>query len=346
MKKNLKRLTLVSTCMLIMSSAHAYKYVIYTDDETTDKAHEVSEMIKTTYPFSKFNIEVEIVKVSPEELECGSRRGIDRLVMCDNMEEIQKRAMMAGGDQAMIIKASSQYGGSSQVGGGVPVMTTAGSKRVMLHEYLHTLGLCDEYEYPENEATIYCSRTERANVVFIDPLDPYATDSMARARHMGQIPWASDINTTTPITNTDGTRLGTGDVNFSKKAAPNTTNMAQSLSEPTGLYKGKICNKAIPKRVSWHPGGGATIMENTEAGLGAPLEKIVEKMLISKGVKKKLQFAETAPEPEKPKEEAAGSVVEIPERFEKINNSSRSLFKSFFNWAQEAIENVKKVLTR
>lgn len=60
---------------------------------------------------------------------------------------------------------------------------------------------------------------------------------------MGVIPWASEINKNTPITNTGGTRLGTGDVDFGKVVPFNASDMPQALSEPTGLYKGKICNK-------------------------------------------------------------------------------------------------------
>lgn len=345
MKTNFKKFAFVSTCMLVMSNAHAYKYIIYTDDVKTDKAEQVAAMMKTTYPFSKLDIEVEIVRLQPQELDCSSKHGIDRLIMCDNAADIQRRAMLAGGDQAMIIKDTDKYGGSSQVGGGVPVMTTSGGPRVMLHEYMHTLGLCDEYEYSEPEAVIYCGDRNRPNLVFIDPLDPYAADSMARARHMGQIPWFGDINTNTPITNTGGTRLGTGDVDFTNKIPANSSDVAQALSEPTGLYRGKICNQAVPKRISWHPGAGATIMENTDAGLGAPLEKIVEKLMISKGAKMKLQYQDEVEAKEPPqKEESAGSVVVTPEPFERINNTARTFFKSFFSWAKDAFENVKKVL--
>lgn len=346
MKTNLKKIAFVSTCMLVMSNAHAYKYIIYTDDVKTDKAEQVASMMKTTYPFSKLDIEIEIVRLQPHELECSSKYGIDRLVMCDNANDIQKRAMRAGGDQAMIIKDTEKYGGSSQVGGGVPVMTTAGGPRVMLHEYMHTLGLCDEYEYSEPEAEIYCNDRDRPNLVFIEPLDPYGGDSVAKGIHMGSIPWGSEINSNTPITNTDGTRLGTGDVDFTNKMPSNSSDMAQALSEPTGLYKGKICNQAVPKKTSWHPGAGATIMENTDAGLGAPLEKIVEKIMISKGAKLKLQYEDEVEAKEPPKqEESAGSVVVTPEPLERINNSARSFFKSFFSWAKEAFENVKKVLS-
>lgn len=351
MKKNFKTLMAGSVCMLMMNSAHAYKYIIYTDDVKTDKAEKITELMRTTYPFSKFDIDFEIVTLKPEELPCGSTNGIDRLVTCDSSGDLQKRAMQSGGDQAMILKDSSQFGGSSHVGGGVPVITTAADPRAMLHEYLHTLGLCDEYEYKASEAVVYCnpSRDNRPNVVFIDPLNPYGSDSMAKAKHSFQIPWFGDILSSTPITNTEGTILGTGDVDSKKRAARNESTEPQVLGEPTGLYKGKVCNNAFPRpRNSWQPGSGVTIMENTNAGLGAPLEKIVEKLLISKGVRTKLQFMEEGPvkKPAQAQEEPAGSVVVDSHPMEKINNTARSFVKSFFSWTRDLFENVKKVLGR
>lgn len=349
MKTTFKRLTIIFSCMLVMSSAHAYKYIIYTDETDSTKAKEVSEMMKATFPFTKFDIEVETVILQPQELNCGSALGIDRLVVCDNSDMIQKKTMKAGGDQAMIIKDSTKYGGSSQVGGGVPVMTTAASARVMLHEYMHTLGLCDEYEYAANEAEIYCGGRNKPNLIFIEPLDPYSSDSMAKARHSSQIPWVGDILPSTPLTNTGGTRLGTGDVDFNKKAPLNSSNIPQALSEPTGLYKGKICNKAVPMKTSWHPGGGATIMENTGAGLGLPLEKVVEKVMISKGARLKLQYEEEVPEDEQVEtsstDVSAGKVVATSQPPKNVNNSARSFFKSLFNWTKDAFQNVKKVLS-
>lgn len=350
MKKNLKKLFTISSCMLVMNSAHAYKYVIYTDDTKTDKAEQIGEMMKTTYPFSKFDIEIEIVTLKPEELPCDSANGIDRLIMCDTSGDLQKRAMLTGGDQAMILKDTEKFGGSSHVGGGVPVITTSASPRTMLHEYMHTLGLCDEYEYSATEAEIYCDpkRSGNPNLVFIDPENPYASDSVARGFHANEIPWYSDILPTVPITNTNGTILGTGDIDPKNRAAKNDTTEPQMLGEPTGLYQGKVCNKAFPRpRVSWQPGAGVTVMENFNAGLGAPLEKIVEKLLVSKGLKKKLQYQDSEPKPVKPSnEEPAGSVVVTPEPMERINNTARTFVKSFFGWTRDLFENVKKVLSR
>lgn len=346
MKKNFQKLTILSASMFMLNSAHAYKYVIYTDDKS-DKAEKVAELIQTTYPFSKFDIEVEIVTLQPYELDCQSRFGIDRMMMCDNSDEIQQRALRSGGDQAMIIKKSDKRGGSSYVGSGVPIITSEENPRSMLHEYLHTLGLCDEYEYKASEADIFCKGTDRPNSIFIDPLNPYASDSMARAKHVGKIPWFGDILPTTPITNTQGTILGTGNVEATKMAGVNNTTMATILTEPTGLYRGKVCNNASRPIPSWQPGAETTIMENSNRGLGAPLEKIVERLLVSKGVQKKLQYQdETPPPPPRSQEEPAGRVVVTPEPMERINNTARSFIKSAFSWAKSFFENVKNVLSR
>lgn len=293
MKKKLKKIATASLCFMIMSTAHAYKIIIYTDEKNPTKAKEVSEMMKTIYPFSKLDIEVEIAQLQPEELVCESMYGIDRLVGCSNSDVIQQKVMMAGGDQGMIIKDIPKYGGSAQVGGGIPVITTQASYTAMLHEYMHTLGLCDEYEYAESEAEIYCNDESNSNpnLIFINPLEPYASDEAARSNHMGQIPWFDDILEDTKITNSEGSRLGTGFVDFNKTTPVNRTNKAENPNDRTGLYRGKVCNKAKPIKASWHPGAGSTIMENTSAGLGLPLEKIVEKIMISKGAKYKVAFS-------------------------------------------------------
>lgn len=346
MKLNFKKLTLISTSFLVLNSAHAYKYIIYTDEVKTVKAQEVAEMMKTTYPFSKFSIEVEIVRLSPEELRCGSRDGVERKVGCNNIQKIQRKALRAGGDQAMIIKDFASYGGSSQIGGGVPVITTGTSSRAMLHEYMHTIGLCDEYEYPASEARMVCGGSNKPNLVFINPLDPYPSDSRAKAKHAKDIPWFGDINNNTPITNSGGTRLGTGEVDAKDMAAKNVSNVPQTLSEPTGLYKGKICNNAPKKKESWHPGSKATIMENVNAGLGKPLEKIVERILISKGAKLKLEHNTLETTEESMNGEIPEDSVASSQNNEKIDNSKRSFFKTFFDWTKNVFDKTKNVLSR
>lgn len=338
MKKALQTSALFASTMLMTNSAYAYKFVIFTDEAVTNKSEQVAEIMKTTYPLNKFNIEVEIVRVPAAELECASSNGIDRLVTCENLDSIQAKAARRGGDQAMIVKNMAKWGGSSAIGGGVPVITSGTSPRAMLHEFMHTLGLCDEYEYKAEEAAIYCSKeTKKPNVTFITPLDSYADDSHARGVHGEKIPWFGDILPTTPITNANGMRLGTGAVNFKSLAIKNTTTEALVLGEPTGLYQGKVCNQAVPAKASWHPGGGATIMENTDAGLGAPLERIVERIMASKGAKRKLAYEEPKQDYESPsyEKEKGGKVTVDSKPDYEVNDSGRSFFKSFFQWVTE-----------
>jgi hypothetical protein len=346
MKKSIAALSIFISMSAFIESAQAYKFVIFTDEQSTNKSEQVIELFKTTYPFNGLDIEFEIVRVPAEKLECGPGKIIERLIECNNLKAIQDEAVSRKGDQAMVVKNLPTFGGSAGIGGGVPVITNEASPRVMMHEYLHTLGLCDEYEYDKKEAEIYCPENKGApNTAFIIPLDSYGGDAEARAIHGGSIPWFSDILVTTPITN--GSSLGTGSVNFNKKSAPNPTDTRMMIDAVTGLYKGKVCNNSVVKKVSWHPGGSATIMENSEAGLGGPLEKIVQKLMIGKGARLKLQLDEPQPEVSSNYESNAGSTVlaqaETPPQ---VDNSSRNIFKSFFGWLKDIIQSIGNALTR
>ncbi len=350
MKTSFKTLSVLTLLGLITPEARAQKFIIYTDESVVSKkSSEVVELMKKTYPFNKFNIEFEVVRVPSAELDCSSSLGIDRLVTCANSEEFQSRAMRAGGDQAMIIKDMSKWGGSAAVGGGVPVITTGTSARAMLHEYMHTLGLCDEYEYKAGEAEFYCS-TEKSspNLTFIKPKDKYSGDADARMRHMMQIPWYKDILPSTPITSGE-VALGTGMVDFKKKAAPNSSDIGTILDSPAGLFRGRVCDKATPPIPSWHPGSASTIMDDVDAGLGAPLELIVERMLVSKGFKKKMEIDE----PREPREinypgekESAAQVVVDPKPAEEVNDTGRNFFKSFFQWLVDLIQGIGRAISR
>lgn len=350
MKMTFKNISLLALVGALSTTANAQKFIIYTDEPVmSKKSAEVVEVMKKTYPFSKFDIEFEIVRVTSSELECQSSNGIERLVTCTNSDDFQSKAMRAGADQAMIIKSMPKWGGSAAVGGGVPVITTGTSARAMLHEYLHTLGMCDEYEYKAEEAGFYCSREQSGpNVTFIKPKSRYSGDTDARSTHMMQIPWFNDILDTTPITSS-GIALGTGVVDFSKKAAPNSSDLATVLESPAGLFRGRVCDKANPVLPSWHPGGLSTIMDDVDAGLGAPLEKIVEQKLISKGFRKKM----TLDEPREPRvinrpneNKNAGRVVVEPQPAEEINDTGRNFFKSFFQWLIEIFQGIGRALTR
>ena len=284
----MKVLALLS--LFFISNAFAYKMTIYTDQPDQKSANDVLSTFKKTYPFNQFEIDLEIKVVKPEDLKCAPMHGIARLLGCDSLN-IAADAGRRGVDQAIIIKHSPEYGGS---GGAIPVMSSSSPPSTIIHEYLHTLGLCDEYEYSASEADYYCSRGG-ANMVLIAP-DPngYFRDADARTKHMGQIPWSSLIKSTTPISRPPS--LGTGIVNHSIYASPNTTSEPNKINSAVGLYEGKTCkNAAISKKISWQAGGEATIMEFLDAGLGAANEQIVAKILESKGVRRKVSVTSTPP---------------------------------------------------
>ncbi len=265
-----------------MTSAYGYKFSIYTDETNNKKADEVINAFKTTYPFNQFSLEFEVKKVEPSKLNCAPRLGIDRLLGCDT-EDIARDAAKRGVDQVFIVKDSPKYGGS---GGGIPVMSSSSPTSMLIHEYLHTLGLCDEYEYSKEEASIYCV-ANGANLALINP-DPkgYKSDSEARSKHMGNIPWAGIIKPQTLITNIPN--LGTASVDHSTLATPNSGNSVSPLVSVVGLYRGKTCDNAVIPKVSWNPGREASIMQYLEAGIGAGNEQIVARILDSKGVPRKL----------------------------------------------------------
>lgn len=275
---------------LISSNAFAYKMSIYTDEPNQTKALEVVNLFKSTYPFNQYELEIEIKAVAASELDCGSRHGIARLVGCET-EAISRDAARRGIDQVLVVKNSAEYGGS---GGSVPVMTSKSPTSMMLHEYLHTLGLCDEYQYAASEAGLYCADGGGNMAIFAPNPEGYQSDAGARAEHMGDIPWSEFIKSETLITNSGGTKLGTGEVNRSLYATPNTTNGPSATSSAIGLYQGQTCKNALPPKTTWQPGREASIMEFLSAGLGAGNEAMVAKILDSKGLRKKEHLPETA----------------------------------------------------
>jgi len=281
---------IVLLSLFFISNANAYKMTIYTDQADQASANSVISTFKKTYPFNQFEMDFEVKVVKPDELKCAPMNGIARLLGCDSLN-IARDAGSRGVDQALIIKHSKMYGGS---GGAIPIMSSSSPPSTIIHEYLHTLGLCDEYEYSVNEADYYCTEGG-ANLVLIAPNPKgYFNDADARAQHMGQIPWASLIKSTTPISRPPS--LGTGVVNHSTYSSANTSSGPNKVNSAVGLYEGKTCkNTSISKNVSWQPGGEASIMEFLDAGLGAANEQIVAKILASKGVRRKVAVAMPAP---------------------------------------------------
>lgn len=277
--------------LFVSPSVFAYKMTVYTDQPDQSKAREVIRTFQSTYPFNQFEIDFEIKTVTADELNCspfratkadGTEEVINRNLSC-NSENIARDAASRGVDQAMIVKNVSEYGGS---GGSIPVISAGSTARMMLHEYLHALGLCDEYEYAAGEAEIYCG-SAGPNMVFIQPEAAYTSDRVARNKHSDAIPWYEFIKTSTQITRGNPLTLGTGNVNASVYATPNSTSSPSTIGSVIGLYEGKTCRNASPPKKTWQPGQEATIMEFLDAGLGAGNEELVAKILQSKGVRRK-----------------------------------------------------------
>ena len=277
---------LLSLCVF---RAEAYKFVIFTDQKNGQKAEEVKREFSTVYPFSTYKIDFEIVVLDPKELECRSQYNIERNIGCNDTKKLQQKALELGGDQAMVVKESNVYGGS---GGSVPVMTTLAKPNLLIHEYLHTLGLCDEYEYKKEETELYCGDlvSVTPNQVVLNVQDSYVNDREARYIHNSKIPWYKRIISRTPITNTNGTRLGTGVVDSGQNAPANYSDSPLILAQPIGLYEGRTCRQSPKKIRTWQPGGTATIMDNLDAGMGGAMEVIVDDVLKSRGFKKKIEI--------------------------------------------------------
>jgi hypothetical protein len=270
--------TFFLTLYLVNFKTCAYELAIYTDQESKSKAQEVIQTFKQTYPFNSLEISYKIIPTTTEQLNCQQNAQITRVLSC-NSSHVRTDSASQGYDQALIVRDVQEYGGS---GGSIPVISAGSDPRMMLHEYLHTLGLCDEYAYSSAEAEIYCKETlKRPNLTVIKPkADGYSSDQEARSEHGSEIPWFSQILATTKITNQN--KLGTKR-ETSISAPLNSGNSTTSFSTPTGLYKAKTCNAKTPPIQAWHPGGEKTIMENLSLGLGANNERIVREILISRG---------------------------------------------------------------
>ena len=351
MKKISQCLIAVSVFSFCIERADAYKYVIVTDQENPTKSEEVVALLKTTYPFNTFSAEFEILKVDKAKLDCNSLNNIERMVGCQNEGEITKMAQKRGADQTLVIKDIPKYGGSSAIGGGVPVITTGSDARVMLHEYLHTLGLCDEYKFKAEEANIGCfAPGTPPNVAYFEPANYYADDKNARYIHRIEIPWYSSILNETLITNSGGKVLGTGNLNRNASAFINTSPEPSMIKEPVGLFRAGICDNANPKRTTWVPQGVSTIMNDYNAGLGSYTEGKVDKILISKGLKKKMdnevpRDAEIV-DHNIVEQQQASKVVVNSQPDTNVNDSSRGFFKSFFGWLSGFIRDIGNAITR
>ena len=264
-------LALVFFTQIFSHALAQYKYVIYTDQNPSTKANEVKNLMKGMPPFSEMNMQIEIRQMSTQDLGCAPTPGIDRLVVCNN-DTINQRAASEGFDQPLVVSSSSNYGGS---GGSVPVITTADNvpASMMVHEYMHTLGFCDEYVYSAQDLATYdyCATqfvSNKPNLVQITPdADGYANDQEARSQHGGQIPWFSHILPSTAIASST---LGTPSLG----------------SQIIGLFPSEMCKNSPNNVHLWKPGSAATIMDLPSAPLG-PLEPILRDALMSVGLRPK-----------------------------------------------------------
>jgi hypothetical protein len=254
----------------ILNNAFAqYKYVIYTDENPTTKANEVKTLMEGLPPFSEMNMQIEIRSMSTQVLNCAPTPGIDRLVECDN-NAITAQAVRDGFDQPLVVSASSNYGGS---GGAVPVITSASNvpASMMVHEYMHTLGFCDEYVYSAQDLATYdyCSPqllTNTPNLVKIEPSRTgYSNDQEARSLHGNQIPWFEHIQAPTPISSVS---LGTPLTGASQ----------------IGLFPSGMCRNSTRTMHLWKPGSAPNIMDQLSAPIGA-LEPILREALVSTGLR-------------------------------------------------------------
>lgn len=252
--------------------AHAfaqYKYVIYTDESPATKANEVKSLMERLAPFSEMNMQIEVRSLSTADLGCAPDRGIQRLVVCNN-RSITRLAMREGFDQPLVVSSNPNYGGS---GGGVPVITSAPNvpASMMVHEYMHTLGFCDEYIYSVADLARhnYCSRRLTANRPNLARITPrrggYSDDQDARRRHRNAIPWFGHIENATPISSGS---LGTpaGEANR------------------IGLFPSETCMNSQGTLHIWKPGTAQTIMDSLHAPIGH-LEPILREALLSAGLR-------------------------------------------------------------
>lgn len=214
--------------------------VITTDQDSGQRANEVRRYLLRTPPFSQMeNLEVKVVKVNnSRDLSCaGGAHGIDRLVTCRS-SELASLALQHGADRLVHITSNIKYGGS---GGQFAVANSGLPNAMVMHELLHTLGLCDEYKYSAADAQIYCPHIKTAaNVAVFKSVPPYASDEVAKRQHGSDIPWFGQIERTTPIVT--GTQLGT----------PN--------PDKIGVFAAGVCSEAKPPVETWKPGSKSTVM--------------------------------------------------------------------------------------
>lgn len=259
----------------------SYKILFLTDEPGGARAREVAAAFASTTPWSMFDITTEIMEKTSEELECAEGETIKRLITA-NRGLASTEASRNGADQAIIICNLSMHGGS---GGSIPVVAAnARSVQVAFHEFMHTLGFSDEYEYSASEALIYCADLDHrtgVNLAHIVPLDSYASDEVARTEHSPEIPWYSNIFAATPIT--QDSKLGT----------------PSSVTNTFGLFESATCRSAVPSIPMWKPGSATSIMQSTASTvtIDGIYSNMLFDILVDKGVPLRELPSETTSNP-------------------------------------------------
>ena len=188
-------------------------------------------------------------KIAQEQIADSSR-----LMNCDFTSALSSISGETNADFTVFVKDSEEWAGAG--GGSVVTMTKIMPPLTAVHEFLHTLGFADEYEYPSAcEADTYCPYLiagyfSAHNVAVFKDSPPYSSDIDARVKHANQIPWYEKIEEDTSIIT--GDQLGT-----------------PKAKDKIGLHQLSVCDLATDKVKSWKPGATITVMDDLEYG-GVP----------------------------------------------------------------------------
>jgi hypothetical protein len=131
--------------------------LLLTDESRAAGAAIVERTFRQTPPFSCMDLNIVVVRVSPQELNCRPHsrshngRHLDRFISCESAGNsfADRRRSAARAAKVLIIVDHSAPGGSAQVSGTRALVTTAAlyqQPKIGIHEFMHTLGFEDTYE--------------------------------------------------------------------------------------------------------------------------------------------------------------------------------------------------------
>jgi hypothetical protein len=291
------------------AQSNPFKIVLVADPQAKARAQEFKTYILAKEPFKSLasEIEISISEMSVADLSCGNTIPTSpRIITCDR-NKIARRLSEVGAHNALVFTSK----GSGGAGGSIPVASTDYPLSTMLHEFLHTAGLQDEYHYSESEQTHYCNPPLKgANVALIKPNPAFANKQVALNKHGSEIPWNSYILQATPISTTQA--LG----------SPGTTTYQNSA----GLYEGGHCSKKANLTEKIYRPYVNSIMKSLS---DRPIDKLYSDRLVSymegrRGQKFQLATGTTlTPPPPPPCESIQKPEQSLPQEFKKfIQNMS------------------------